>query len=160
MNYRIIDERQYPFLERVLRFRHCEERKEELLSLEFLVDKEQERLQLFREKLLQRRDKKFLIIGDYDCDGIMATTLSKALFIKLGISHHFYIPSRFKDGYGLTENLVEIAHQHHFEVIYCVDNGVSALAAIRKAKEYHIEVMIMDHHEYETEPEVAATIAF
>lgn len=154
--YHIIDKRHLDFVDRILHLRGLQERREELLRKDFEVDYSQKALVNFREKLLAVRDKKFFIVGDYDCDGISATTIVKSLFQDLQIAHNFYLPSRFKDGYGLTVGMVDTAQQHHFDIILCLDNGVTAVAALARAKEYKIPVMIIDHHEYVVAPDVYA----
>lgn len=102
----------------------------------------------FKDKLLTLKDKHILIVGDYDCDGICATTITKRLLEHLGINNSYYIPSRIDDGYGLSEKIVSIAHKHHYDVIITVDNGVSATSSISLANSLGIKVMIIDHHEY------------
>ena len=102
----------------------------------------------FKDKLLSIKDKHVLIVGDYDCDGICATTITKRLLEHLGINNSYYIPSRIDEGYGLSEKIVSIAHKHHYDVIITVDNGVSATSSISLANSLGIKVMIIDHHEY------------
>ena len=102
----------------------------------------------FKDKLLSLKDKHILIVGDYDCDGICATTITKRLLEHLGINNSYYIPSRIDEGYGLSEKIVSIAHKHHYDVIITVDNGVSATSSISLANSLGIKVMIIDHHEY------------
>lgn len=102
----------------------------------------------FKDKLLTLKDKHILIVGDYDCDGICATIITKRLLEHLGINNSYYIPSRIDEGYGLSEKIVSIAHKHHYDVIITVDNGVSATSSISLANSLGIKVMIIDHHEY------------
>ena len=106
----------------------------------------------FKDKLLTLRDKHILIVGDYDCDGICATTITKRLLEHLGINNSYYIPSRIDEGYGLSDKIVNLASKHHFDVIITVDNGVSALSSISLANSLGIKVMIIDHHEYQEVP--------
>lgn len=107
----------------------------------------------FKDKLLTLRDKHILIVGDYDCDGICATTITKRLLEHLGINNSYYIPSRIDEGYGLSEKIVSIAHKHHYDAIITVDNGVSATSSISLANSLGIKVMIIDHHEYVDTPD-------
>lgn len=107
------------------------------------------------DKIIQRFQKakeqkeKVLVCGDYDCDGICATSiLSNALEI-YGIDCGYYIPNRFKEGYGLHVNTVELAHKKGYSLLVTVDNGVKALDALTLAKEYNIDVILSDHHNYE-----------
>lgn len=106
----------------------------------------------FKDKLLSIKDKQVLIVGDYDCDGICATTITKRLLEHLGINNSYYIPSRIDEGYGLSDKIVNLANKHHYDVIITVDNGVSALSSISLANSLGIKVMIIDHHEYQEVP--------
>ena len=107
----------------------------------------------FKDKLLTLKDKHILIVGDYDCDGICATTITKRLLEHLGINNSYYIQSRIDEGYGLSDKIVNLASKHHFDVIITVDNGVSALSSISLANSLGIKVMIIDHHEYVDTPD-------
>lgn len=107
----------------------------------------------FKERIIALRDSRFLIVGDYDCDGISATTIIKRLFDYLNIESSYYIPSRIDEGYGLSEKIVAIAHKHHYDVIITVDNGVAAKDAIKYANELGLKVLVLDHHEYENKPD-------
>ncbi len=109
-------------------------------------------LRAFKEKLLSYSDKRFFIVGDYDCDGICATTIMKKLFDDIGISSNYYIPSRGKEGYGLNKRIVETAAEHGFDVLLCVDNGIIANEELMCAKSLGLATMVIDHHEYDDEP--------
>ena len=119
----------------------------------FLFDKklDDDNLNYFKNKIIEYRDKKFLIVGDYDCDGICATAIINKLFDYLNINHNFYIPSRLKDGYGLNENIVKMAIENNFEVILTLDNGVAAFDEIKYARESDLKVLVLDHHEISDE---------
>ena len=108
---------------------------------------DEESILLFKEKLLSLKEEKILLVGDYDCDGICATSIIKRLLNHLDIKHNYYIPSR-SDGYGLSEAIVNLAKKNNYGVIMALDNGVSASAALDLAKKLDIKVLIIDHHEY------------
>ena len=91
--------------------------------------------------------EKIIIYGDYDCDGISATTIMVKTFEKLNYPVSYYIPSRYLDGYGLNVVNVEKIAKKGYKLIICVDNGISANEAIDKANEYGIDVIVIDHHE-------------
>lgn len=118
----------------------------------FEIDEDLEIINIFKKKIFENKDKKFLIVGDYDCDGICATTIMKKLLDDLNIKNNYYIPSRIKEGYGLNVNIVDNARNNGFDCLLCVDNGVVALDALNKCQEYGIKVFIIDHHEYIDEP--------
>ena len=118
---------------------------------------DEESILLFKEKLLSLKDKKILLVGDYDCDGICATAIIKRLLNYLNIKHNYYIPSR-NDGYGLSEAIVNLAKKNNYDVIMTLDNGVSAIDGLSLAKKLDIKVMIIDHHEYKDIPDCEAFI--
>ncbi|MGN1295052.1 MAG: DHH family phosphoesterase, partial [Bacilli bacterium] len=94
-----------------------------------------------------KNNEKIMIYGDYDCDGISATSILYLAFKKLNYDVGYYIPSRYKDGYGINENMVDIIAQKGYKLIITVDNGVSQMEALKKAKNLHIDVILTDHHE-------------
>lgn len=114
----------------------------------FIVDYNIKIVKEFANKLLENKDKKFLIVGDYDCDGICATTIIKKLLEELNIKCNYYIPSRSKDGYGLNTRIVDNAIENKFDFLFLVDNGVSAKECVDYALENDIKTFIIDHHEY------------
>ncbi len=88
--------------------------------------------------------EKIALIGDYDVDGVVSTTIIKIFFNHLGVELKTIIPNRFKDGYGMTPKLI---HQlSDYDLILTVDNGISAKEASEVAKELSIELIITDHH--------------
>jgi single-stranded-DNA-specific exonuclease len=92
--------------------------------------------------------KKMLIVGDYDADGIFATTILYSFLLKVGFADfiNYIIPSRLKDGYGLSPNIIHYAKDNNFDFIVTVDNGIAAIEAIELANKLNIEVIITDHH--------------
>lgn len=105
------------------------------------------------EKVVERIQKaidqkeKIVIYGDYDCDGVMATAILVHTFNLLNYPVGYYLPSRYLDGYGLNEKMVEAFHQKDYRLIITVDNGVSQHVAINKALDYGIETIVTDHHQ-------------
>ena len=84
------------------------------------------------------------IIGDYDVDGITASSIL-ALGLKELNAHIFVrLPKRFSEGYGLNESMIDEIKPG--SLIITVDNGIKASAAIKKAKEKNIFVILTDHH--------------
>ena len=90
--------------------------------------------------------KKILVFGDYDCDGITATVLLYEYLEGEGADVCYYIPERLNEGYGLSMQTMEMIISSGIELIITVDNGISALEEIRRAKEAGIEVVVTDHH--------------
>ena len=92
--------------------------------------------------------KRMLIIGDYDADGIMATTILMRFFNALGfgVMVDYKIPDRITDGYGLNPKLIDYALENGFDFAVTVDNGIAANKAMVYANEKGFEVIITDHH--------------
>ncbi len=91
--------------------------------------------------------EKIMIYGDYDCDGISSVSILVNTFKQLNYDVGYYIPNRYKDGYGINERMVDVIHSRGYKVIITVDNGVSQMEALTKAKDYGIDVILTDHHE-------------
>ena len=109
-------------------------------------------------RILEAKNKheKVFVGGDYDTDGICSTAIMKDVLDRLNIENGYYIPDRFKEGYGLSSHTVELAYQKGYTLIVTVDNGVKAFDAIEKAHELGIDIIVTDHHQIEDE--VDATI--
>jgi len=88
--------------------------------------------------------EKIMLIGDYDVDGVTSTTLMKMFFNDIGVDLEWIIPNRFKDGYGLSPNL--IPRVEGYNLVITVDNGISAVYASQLCKEKGIDLIITDHH--------------
>lgn len=97
--------------------------------------------------------EKVFVGGDYDADGICSTAIMKKTLDQLGIVNGYYIPDRFKEGYGLNRKTVELVHEKGYTLIITVDNGVKAHEALQRAKELGMDVIVTDHHEIEEEVE-------
>ena len=105
------------------------------------------------KRILQAKEnhEKVFVGGDYDTDGICSSAIMKDVLDKLQIENGYYIPDRFKEGYGLSSHTVELAHEKGYSLIITVDNGVKAFDAIRKAKELGIDIIVTDHHQIDEE---------
>ncbi len=91
--------------------------------------------------------QKILIVGDFDCDGATSTALMIRVLRQMGAVVDFIVPDRFKYGYGLTPEIVDLAVElHHPELIVTVDNGISSAAGVARARAAGIKVVITDHH--------------
>lgn len=111
------------------------------------VQKAIERLKLARE-----RNERVLVYGDYDCDGIMSASIMKLALTQFGVKAEAYLPSRYLDGYGFNvPNAEKIVKS--YQLVLTVDNGVTANDAIDVAYKNNVDVIVLDHHSYEKEPE-------
>ncbi len=91
-------------------------------------------------------EARLLIIGDYDCDGATATALGMRALQKLGATVDFLVPDRFKLGYGLSPQIVDLAAEMSPDLIITVDNGIASLEGVDRAKSHGIATLITDHH--------------
>ena len=92
------------------------------------------------------KNEKIAICGDYDADGITSTILLVELLNQLGAIAISYIPSRQDDGYGLNVKMINDIYKNEISLIITVDNGISALDAIKRSIELDINLIITDHH--------------
>ncbi|MBO4335152.1 MAG: single-stranded-DNA-specific exonuclease RecJ [Desulfovibrio sp.] len=100
--------------------------------------------EILADKLLQK--KKIIIWGDYDVDGITATTLCLDVLEHHGISAGYHLPHRHHEGYGLNIAKLEELHAQGYEILLTVDCGISNRKAVERAKELGMTVVISDHH--------------
>lgn len=91
--------------------------------------------------------QRILIVGDFDCDGATSTALMMRALKKMGAMVDFLVPDRFKYGYGLTPEIVELGIQtFQPDMIVTVDNGISSHEGVARAQADGITVIITDHH--------------
>ena len=99
-----------------------------------------------RIRLAIERHEQIVIFGDYDCDGVMASSILCLELYRLGASVNVYIPSR-KEGYGLNNAAIERFAKDGVSLIVTVDCGINAVECVQLANSYNIDVIITDHHE-------------
>ncbi|MDE0426286.1 MAG: single-stranded-DNA-specific exonuclease RecJ [Candidatus Poribacteria bacterium] len=98
------------------------------------------------------RGEKICIYGDYDADGTTATALLLNTFRRLGAPADYYIPNRFGDGYGLSEDTVKkIRREKNTKLLITVDCGINAVKAVALANQLGMDVIVTDHHQPEGE---------
>lgn len=91
-------------------------------------------------------EEKILVYGDYDVDGTTAVALMYS-FLKTFYPHvDFYIPDRYKEGYGISERGVRFAAENEFSLVIALDCGIKAIDKVRLAKELGVDFIICDHH--------------
>ncbi|MES2661846.1 MAG: single-stranded-DNA-specific exonuclease RecJ [Pseudomonadota bacterium] len=92
-------------------------------------------------------NKLILIVGDYDVDGATSSALFMSGFKAMGAQRvHYFVPDRFKLGYGLSEAVVNTIAYLKPDLLITVDNGISSFAGVQRARDLGIEVIITDHH--------------
>ena len=119
------------------------------------IDKAVERLTLALKK-----QQKITIYGDYDIDGLTATTLLLDAFEKFGFKNvDAFIPNRFVEGYGLTKDAIARIADAGAELIITVDCGSLSKEEIELAKSRGVDVIVTDHHNVaEVQPPAVAVI--
>lgn len=95
---------------------------------------------------LEKREK-ILIYGDYDVDGVSSTSLMLLLLRKLQADVDYYIPNRFREGYGLHVDALRWAKEQNVQLVITVDTGIRAIQEAVYAKELGLDLIITDHHE-------------
>ena len=92
-------------------------------------------------------NRKILIMGDFDADGATSTCVCLLALRMMGAQQVDYlIPNRFDYGYGLSPEIVTVAHQKGAQLLITVDNGISSIEGVAAAKALGMEVVITDHH--------------
>jgi single-stranded-DNA-specific exonuclease len=90
--------------------------------------------------------RRICVHGDYDVDGIAATTLAVLLLRELGAEVAWHLPSRFDEGYGVrSETLARLADEG-CGLVLTVDCGITAVAEVAEARERGLDVIVTDHH--------------
>jgi single-stranded-DNA-specific exonuclease len=88
-----------------------------------------------------------LVIGDFDADGATSSALVVRALRAMQFAHvDFLVPNRFEFGYGLTPQIVALAHTRRPSLIVTVDNGVSSIEGVAAARALGIPVLVTDHH--------------
>ncbi|TAK80976.1 MAG: single-stranded-DNA-specific exonuclease RecJ [Betaproteobacteria bacterium] len=94
---------------------------------------------------LQAR-KRMLIVADYDADGATACAVGLRALRMFGATVDYLVPDRFKLGYGLSPELVELAAQRSPDLLITVDNGIASVEGVARANRLGIATLITDHH--------------
>jgi single-stranded-DNA-specific exonuclease len=90
--------------------------------------------------------KRLLIVADYDADGATACAVGMRALRAFGAEVDYLVPDRFKLGYGLTPELVDIAAARKPEILITVDNGIASVEGVARANALGIVTLITDHH--------------
>ena len=94
-----------------------------------------------------KQQQRILVIGDFDADGATSSALVVAALREMGASHvNYLVPDRFRFGYGLTPEIVDVALTQKPDLLITVDNGISSIEGVKRARAAGIRVLITDHH--------------
>ena len=98
------------------------------------------------------RGEKICVYGDYDTDGTTATALLLNTFRQMGVPVDYYIPNRFGEGYGLSEDTVKKIHEkNQAKLLITVDCGITSVKEVALASKLGMDVIVTDHHQPEAE---------
>lgn len=91
--------------------------------------------------------EKVIVVADFDADGATSCALAVRGLRLLGLETiDFIVPNRFEYGYGLTPEIVDLAHSQQPDILLTVDNGISSVEGVASARAKGIAVLITDHH--------------
>jgi single-stranded-DNA-specific exonuclease len=94
-----------------------------------------------------RQNSPISIIGDYDVDGITSTVLLIDILRKFGIHPQYFIPRRFSEGYGMSQEIVRrMLKNSNPHLVIALDCGTNSLQEINLLRQKNIDVLIIDHH--------------
>jgi len=99
-----------------------------------------------RISIAVKKNEKILVYGDYDVDGTTAVALMYS-FLKDQYSNvEYYIPDRYKEGYGVSIQGLDFAYQNNCKVVITLDCGIKAVEKVKYARTKGLDVIICDHH--------------
>jgi single-stranded-DNA-specific exonuclease len=91
--------------------------------------------------------KRLLIVADYDADGATACAVGMRALTAFGATVDYLVPNRFEYGYGLTPEIVRLAHERaRPDILITVDNGISSFEGVAEANRLGMMVLVTDHH--------------
>ena len=94
-----------------------------------------------------REKKRLLVVADYDSDGATACAVGIRILRKFGAVVDYLVPNRFEFGYGLTPEIVRLAHSFKKpHILITVDNGIASVEGVNEANALGMQVFITDHH--------------
>ncbi|GFZ31009.1 single-stranded-DNA-specific exonuclease RecJ [Clostridium zeae] len=92
-------------------------------------------------------NRKIIIYGDYDCDGVNSTVILNNALKNCNANYSYYIPNREDEGYGMNSNRIKKLKEEGYELILTCDNGIAAFEQVDLAKALGMDVIITDHHD-------------
>ncbi|WP_461151324.1 single-stranded-DNA-specific exonuclease RecJ [Spirosoma pulveris] len=120
------------------------------------MDKAITRLQM---AMLPERQEKILVYGDYDVDGTTSVALVYGFLKSYHSAIDYYIPDRYKEGYGISKQGIQWAAENGFSLIIALDCGIKSIDRVAEAKALGVDFIICDHHRPGDEiPDAAAVL--
>lgn len=112
-----------------------------------------------RIALALERGERIAIYGDYDVDGVTSVSLLYLYLVSYGADVGYYIPSRTREGYGLSKSAIDTLKARDVRLMITVDTGITAIDEIEYAKQNGIDTVVTDHHECRPElPRACAVV--
>jgi single-stranded-DNA-specific exonuclease len=144
----VLDSRLHPVLQRAYAARGVRDSQDLALTLDRLVPVSTlDSIGAAVDLILEHRERRILVVGDFDADGATSTALIVRCLRSWGFANvDFLVPNRFEFGYGLTPEIVGLAALRAPTLIVTVDNGISSIAGVAAAQARGIQVLITDHH--------------
>lgn len=93
-----------------------------------------------------KKSEHIMIYGDYDVDGTTSVALVYSFLKSRFTNISFYIPNRYSEGYGISLQAIDHAHQKKISIIIALDCGIKAVEKIAYAKKLDIDFIVCDHH--------------
>jgi len=93
-----------------------------------------------------KKNEKILVYGDYDVDGTTAVALMYSFLRDQYSNVEYYIPDRYKEGYGVSIKGLDFAYQNNCKVVITLDCGIKAVEKVKYAHTKGLDVIICDHH--------------
>lgn len=90
--------------------------------------------------------EKILVFGDYDVDGTTSVACMYRFLKKIHADLDFYIPHRYREGYGVSKAGIDHAKENGFTLIISLDCGIKSIDLISYAKQLEIDFIVCDHH--------------
>ena len=95
----------------------------------------------------KEKGEKIWVYGDYDTDGTTAVALLLSVFRALDMPVHYYIPNRFREGYGLNREAVKDLKAKGCDLVITVDCGITSINEVQLANDAGMDVIVTDHHQ-------------
>lgn len=109
----------------------------------FLMKDMKEAVERLQEAI--ENEERILLFGDYDVDGTTAVAMMYS-FLKDTAIIDYYIPDRYKEGYGLSKEGIDFAAENAVDLVVSLDCGIKSVELVAYAKEKGIDFIICDHH--------------
>ncbi len=93
-----------------------------------------------------KKNERILVYGDYDVDGTTAVALVYSFLKEQYSNVEYYIPDRYKEGYGVSFEGLDFAYQSNCKVVITLDCGIKAVEKVKYARTKGLDVIICDHH--------------